>query len=437
MTAIVAILNKSAVAISADSAAAVGIQSKRKIYNNANKLFNLAIGSPIGIMIYNNAEFLGIPWETLVKEYRKYTNNGTFGTVEAYRDNYLKYLLKYPTRFFSGKEEDLTLAAITTDTFSALDQAILIQMAKIVGVTTIQDLRKHLDRMQPQDKLALVMQSVAPQLAGKLEEIAKVPFCPGFGDADKTELVKKFETSLRHQVGFYFARKSINDKGLNEILFKIIVETAVRQHFASSYSGLVFTGFGEEEIFPSLASMHIGGIINGKLRYGVVVTEKISGTNPANISPFAQTDIMRTFIQGIDPEVRRQIPIILTSAMEQFKQTVVTHVDGSTPQEVALKQHLEAAIKGVITTVETKLDRSLKRNHDDPMLASVSTLSKEDLAAMAESLIHTTYLHRRASFSDESVGGPVDVAVITKGDGFIWIKRKHYFDPALNLNYRP
>ena len=37
--------------------------------------------------------------------------------------------------------------------------------------------------------------------------------------------------------------------------------------------------------------------------------------------------------------------------------------------------------------------------------------------------------------ADETVGGPVDVAVISKGDGFIWIRRKHYFDPALNTRY--
>jgi len=33
------------------------------------------------------------------------------------------------------------------------------------------------------------------------------------------------------------------------------------------------------------------------------------------------------------------------------------------------------------------------------------------------------------------VVGPVDVAVISKGDGLIWIKRKHYFAPDLNHRY--
>ena len=68
-------------------------------------------------------------------------------------------------------------------------------------------------------------------------------------------------------------------------------------------------------------------------------------------------------------------------------------------------------------------------------MSSISTLSKEDLAELAESLIYLTYLKRRMSFSEESVGGPIDVALITKGDGFVWIKRKHYFNKELNQDF--
>ena len=54
---------------------------------------------------------------------------------------------------------------------------------------------------------------------------------------------------------------------------------------------------------------------------------------------------------------------------------------------------------------------------------------------MAESLINLTCLKRRISINAETVGGPVDVAVISKGDGLIWIKRKHYFQPELNYGF--
>ena len=40
------------------------------------------------------------------------------------------------------------------------------------------------------------------------------------------------------------------------------------------------------------------------------------------------------------------------------------------------------------------------------------------------------------SHTAETVGGPIDVAlIISKGDGLIWIKRKHYFSPELNPQF--
>ena len=68
-------------------------------------------------------------------------------------------------------------------------------------------------------------------------------------------------------------------------------------------------------------------------------------------------------------------------------------------------------------------------------MQTISILQKEDLAEVAENLIYLTSLIRRITPDKESVGGPIDVALVSKGDGFIWMKRKHYFDESLNKNY--
>lgn len=62
-------------------------------------------------------------------------------------------------------------------------------------------------------------------------------------------------------------------------------------------------------------------------------------------------------------------------------------------------------------------------------------LPKDELAAMAESLVNLTSFKRKVTLERETVGGPIDVAVISKGDGFVWIKRKHYFKPELNPQF--
>ena len=54
---------------------------------------------------------------------------------------------------------------------------------------------------------------------------------------------------------------------------------------------------------------------------------------------------------------------------------------------------------------------------------------------MAESLVNLTSFKRKISTDAETVGGQIDVAVISKGDGFVWIKRKHYFDIGKNPQF--
>src|SRR5438067_13845178 len=71
LTAEIAILNKGAVALAADSAVTIQIGGGQKIYNTVNKLFTLSKYQPVGAMIYGNSEFMGVPWESIIKEYRR------------------------------------------------------------------------------------------------------------------------------------------------------------------------------------------------------------------------------------------------------------------------------------------------------------------------------------------------------------------------------
>ena len=73
--------------------------------------------------------------------------------------------------------------------------------------------------------------------------------------------------------------------------------------------------------------------------------------------------------------------------------------------------------------------------HTKPLISSVSVLPKEELAILAESLVNLTALKQKMSMDNETVGGSIDVAVISKGDGFVWIKQKRYFNSELNPHF--
>ncbi len=89
----------------------------------------------------------------------------------------------------------------------------------------------------------------------------------------------------------------------------------------------------------------------------------------------------------------------------------------------------------LLTGIKQRWSDRHRRDYSGPIMSIVASLPKDELAAMAESLVNLTKFKRRVSRQQETVGGPIDVAVITKGDGFVWVKRKHYFPAELNPRF--
>ena len=78
---------------------------------------------------------------------------------------------------------------------------------------------------------------------------------------------------------------------------------------------------------------------------------------------------------------------------------------------------------------------SYKQRSAAELNSVVDHLSKKELAEVAHSLVELTWRKRRYSNDVESVGGPIDVAILTRNEGFIWVRRKHYFEMDLNPGY--
>jgi hypothetical protein len=73
--------------------------------------------------------------------------------------------------------------------------------------------------------------------------------------------------------------------------------------------------------------------------------------------------------------------------------------------------------------------------HFRPLQEVVASLPVDEMAELAETLVSLQSLKEKVTSPTESVGGPVDVAIVTKHEGLIWINRKHYFDPEKNPRY--
>src|SRR5579859_6691650 len=114
MTAEIAIMNKEAIALAADSAVTINTGSGRKIYNTVNKLFALTKHAPIGIMVYGRADLMGISWESIIKTYRPVIGKRTFGTVNEYLSHFISFLKTNSKRLFPPEIQLQYFGRLTT-----------------------------------------------------------------------------------------------------------------------------------------------------------------------------------------------------------------------------------------------------------------------------------------------------------------------------------
>ena len=165
----------------------------------------------------------------------------------------------------------------------------------------------------------------------------------------------------------------------------------------------------------------------------VVISEQSS----AEVRAFAQGDMVATFMEGIDPghrvEVHRFFDETLGRFIEHFGDQIQHSLDGIEYNSLIAKMR-ELQIE-LSEYWNQSFDKYVEQNNSAPIMSIVALLPKEELAELAEALVNLTSFKRRVTPAAETVGGPIDVAVISKGDGLVWLKRKHCFPPELNPRY--
>lgn len=426
MTAIVGILNKSAVALAADSAETLLRPGGPKIYNHAHKLFNLSNHHPVGLMLYNSAELVGLPWETIIKMYRRHLGSQAFDTLPQYADHLISYLQSLVARFDPDDVSDSAGALVISSC-----QALLADLKEVLNTPANQQAAPLTDAEWP----VFVNGIFRQLLQNLLAQFRQQPILPTFDNYDLSAFRKDYTQTVSPLIADYFANQGLPlEASTLDAVLDAVAEYNCRKITINPWTGVVVAGFGELDLFPRLVSYRLGPVLGNQLRYAVDRDEvKISASNKGAVAPYGQIDVIHTFLSGIDPTIRQALPGAVQAALTEFTAGLAPLLpdNGGTIAEEYLAKH-----QGIIVQkLQESLDNVSNTEHVTKLLDALATLPKEDVAELAESLINLTYLKRRASLGEESVGGPVDVAIITKGDGFIWLKRKLYFKPELNLSY--
>ena len=406
MTAEIVIMNKSAIAMAADSAATL---TNNKVYNGVNKLFQLSTKPPIGIMIYGNADCNGIPMEILIKEFRKNLQDKGLEEISEFGKNLMDFLKIKCENYCDTSSYYLS---IMSDIFINFHKFYIKYLQENEDENCI--FLDYLDEKYSEDKFHFNVNIDEVELEGSDEIITKI---------FKRGVLSDFFNQEDKERAYKILKKLL--------IFNILL----------NYTGIVIAGFDCEKLYPSYVSYHVLGLLTGKFIYKINEEVGISNQNPAHISPFAQSDVVETYLKGINSENQKTILKYIQNFLNDFPEEMINIFEEG---EILDNKNLDKLRKNIeeikqpITERENKFKdffNELKEDNYSPILGSIAHVPKEDLSNMCESLIHLTSLRRKISYDVESVGGEIDVAIISKGDGFIWTKRKHYFDGDLNPQF--
>lgn len=424
MTTEIAVMNKEAVALAADSAATITRDENKKIYN-ANKLFMLSKTRPIGIMFYDNSEINLVPWETIVKLYRDISVKN-FDTLVEYADHFLSFLTgtdnPFYDRMFPTIGQNATFSALVDSIFGTMSSEIDKQSKTVFAKNgKIED-----------TELKNIVNKVIQVHYDRSMKVKDLPTIPA---NYSNKLLKVYKKLIMESKDNAFKNLPLSKENLNQLMaISCNIITKERFYFRS---GIVIAGFGDKEIFPSLISYTIDFIINNKLKYRQDKNIIINQINNAAIETFAQDETIDAFLFGVHPDYNSKIA-------EALLNLITVEIPGKLLDQCdELEEEKKKMLKAKMEesgnqTFKEFFDKIIKQCglQFASIFGAVKYLPKEELGTMAESLVNLTSFKKRMSLEEaETVGGPCDVAVISKGDGFIWVKRKHYFRKELNPQF--
>ena len=414
MTAEIALLNKSAVALAADSA--MTVQGTGKIYPS-NKLFALTKWHPIGIMIYANAEFMGVPWETIIKMYRQSIGRTAKTTVQEYLIDFLTYISTSP--FCTEEQQSVNFLRIASITYANVLETVNNDLR-----TVFNEKKGYSSR----DASRAIRKAIDERLA----ELEEIPESKSMENINVSHIVSTNKNEVNKRINFVFREFRLSQSA-QKSLHRILQLTIKSAELSRGCSGIVMAGFGESEMFPTLYQVTTDGMLAGNLKYELHNHTDIERKGIyTSIVPFAQTDMVNRFMEGVDPEFLNYLRHYTRELLLQFVNEILD-AHGVEPSQHVLD--IGNAANGVVSEYFSAIKNFQKNYFIDPIIEVVGQLPKEELGGMAEALVNLTSLKHRVSLDQETVGGPVDIAIISKGDGFVWTKRKHYFDTALNPSY--
>jgi hypothetical protein len=170
-----------------------------------------------------------------------------------------------------------------------------------------------------------------------------------------------------------------------------------------------------------MAAYQISGVVAGVAKRKLWQQARIEPLGSPLLIPYAQAHMAQAFIQGIDPELKDFVVQLAASAMVFSGDRLLDEAtDLPGERRADLRRSLrEKHVVHAAQLFHQKLQETIQTYYINPIMRVVGLSGEEELGGIARSLVELCAFRMRVAGEDQTVGGEVSAAVITR-QGFTW-----------------
>jgi len=459
MTSQIALLNHLGAALASDSV--VSFESGRN-YSTVNKIFSLAGRQPVGIMICDSARYTpgDVAWERVIGLFRQHIGEKELPELNDYVFEFQRFVTTNEA-INSKKKNDLRIQEDLVEYFTSRIIAAASAREEMLASSRLSDLPDYLPEVG--DYFSEAIESRIDWLdqwrINELEDLS----------SDEEWLNHLFTITKTHKhnaksASEYFVERHNCKKSRKKMENLFIYHLARWGHtmYWKNSSTVVFVGFGEKEISPELTQMKVGADVNSdsfsdiefhgirdRVDYGDSgslddVVDESSGikrwTGSAMLTPFAISTEMQNILNGIHEDnsyaIQEYMPGYIFDLIRKDLLEILEETEGvgkATINRVttALDENSENLTKNISGEVRKGIFATKKKRRERFRFVTARVPMKE-LAMFARTLVSLEAQIAHYSKDRKVVGGPIDLATITKEDGFLWVDTKQEVDAKKN-----
>jgi hypothetical protein len=410
MTSEIVAMNQRAIALAADSAVTLFDGGKIIVRNDQRKLFNLADGLPVGVMFFGVADLMGHPWDVLIEEYRARATSKPMPHLSDYAESLFAYLESLEPFFPASRHKDEYRRLLASVHRYIFRYAYYLQENGLEGP----------DEVILESAIEHIWKRYQAYPDGRPR--ADLDCFPlGFAAV----LERDYADVVAEMTGFTFSAFSLACEARRR-LHDIAIWSVTKDLFLEDITGLVFGGYGADEPYPVVTTYTASAVIGGYVKRARIERTAIDGDMHAAISLYADSEATYAFLRGIDLSLEARVYGTFQAVAGELVDTVVSgigDIDPAQRESIRRQAHAEHVPQAVETCYDA-INVYQQKTLIDPVLAVVEISTRNDLAETARDLVALNILKKRMTADDPTVGGAIDVAVISRDAGFVWWKRQ-------------